>query len=68
MVLRVNMYSLKWEQERCNIIKVEKRLMKEIYEKLELDVVKFEKEENIYMSGVNGGNPDQNGTTDVEEW
>lgn len=42
--------------------------MKEIYEKLELDVVKFEKEENIYMSGVNGGNPDQNGTADVEEW
>lgn len=42
--------------------------MKEIYEKLELDVVKFEKEENIYMSGVNGGNSDQNGTTDVEEW
>lgn len=38
--------------------------MKEIYEKLELDVVKFEKEENIYMSGISTDDTDYNG----EEW
>ena len=45
--------------------------MKEIYEKLELDVVKFEKEENIYMSGINGGKGDQTvtpGEGEAEPW
>ena len=45
--------------------------MKEICEKLELDVVKFEKEENIYMSGINGGNGDQTvtpGEGEAEPW